>query len=287
MSAAAEQIIELREGCGGWRATLTTTDMTKREARACVNKINSGIESVRGLILDLHERKGWSALGYSSWRECVSTEFPHSERHLYRELTAAKVDRVLTNWSKEPVHVPEGHARELAKLREPDAIAEAWKEAASSAPEGAVTAKHVAAAVAKRIAAEQPRTEPGAVEMPDGTVATPDPEAWWTCPIDGCGKEFNRHSAAVAGWISRGFCDDCEGEAPPEAPAAPPAETTFARGEAATCVAEPDTAELVSSVCSAIDWALASWPAGVDLQPLFAALENRLVDVIERKSRAA
>lgn len=72
----------------------------------------------------------------------------------------------------------------------------------------------------KRKSPDPKPTEPKLPEEPK-----PRPEAWWTCPIDGCGKQFSQHSAAVRGWIQRGFCDDCDAEPNEPDPELPPAPT--------------------------------------------------------------
>ena len=67
----------------------TTVLMTKDEARECVNAIIRCLNDARELVLDLYEREGWRALGYASWRECVTAEFPqYSQSYLYRQLEA-------------------------------------------------------------------------------------------------------------------------------------------------------------------------------------------------------
>ena len=67
--------------------------MTADEARASVAQINSHMNSARALLLDLYERRGWAALGYQSWRECVTAEFEQSQAYLYRQLQAAEIER--------------------------------------------------------------------------------------------------------------------------------------------------------------------------------------------------
>ena len=63
--------------------------MVFKEARECVEKINTNMSNVRALVLDLYEREGWAALGYPSWRDCVVAEFKNSQAYLYRQLEAA------------------------------------------------------------------------------------------------------------------------------------------------------------------------------------------------------
>src|SRR5262245_1177363 len=67
--------------------------MTEDEARECVARINGHMNSARAELLRLYEGRGWAALGYASWRECVNTEFEGSQRTLYYALQAAQIER--------------------------------------------------------------------------------------------------------------------------------------------------------------------------------------------------
>lgn len=134
--------------------------MTEAEARACVSEINAGLDSVRRQILELYDREGWRALGYSSWRQCVKAEFPHAkERALYYELQAAQIEQRLSgayalhNCAK----LPESHARELAKLPE-DQQAEAYRDSLDE--DGNTTARRIAEQVRSRLEPEEPWNEP-------------------------------------------------------------------------------------------------------------------------------
>jgi hypothetical protein len=115
--------------------TTFTPRMTQQEARACVGEIHQRFRSARRLLLQLHDRRGWEALGYQSWRECAEEEFPeHASSYLYRELQAAQVDRAfdaaeipwkvqkfLTEESESGNYIPGSHAPALAALA-PDAL---------------------------------------------------------------------------------------------------------------------------------------------------------------------
>ena len=68
--------------------------MSRDEARQCVVRIAHHLEEARALLLELYEREGWRALGYDSWRACVTAEFAESQATLYRQLTAARIERV-------------------------------------------------------------------------------------------------------------------------------------------------------------------------------------------------
>lgn len=117
--------------------------MIHKEARECVDRINSNMNNIRSLVLELYEREGWTALGYASWRECVVAEFNQNERYLYRQLEAAQTQKqICPNGQK--TEIPESQLRPLTKLRDnPDQQKEAWQKAVETAPEGKVTAAHV------------------------------------------------------------------------------------------------------------------------------------------------
>ena len=115
--------------------------MTESEARSCIDGINGHLRNARTLILDLYEREGWKVLGYLSWRECVSAEFQHSQTHMYRQLAAAFVEKVISpNGEIGVIH--ETHVRPLTSLT-PDKQQLAWQVAQDTAPNGKVTEVHV------------------------------------------------------------------------------------------------------------------------------------------------
>jgi hypothetical protein len=90
--------------------------MTDKEARECVVKINANMSNVRKLVLELHEREGWSAMGYASWRECVVAEFQSSQAYLYRQLEAAQTEKVISPIGEKDI--PESQLRPLTKLKD-------------------------------------------------------------------------------------------------------------------------------------------------------------------------
>ncbi len=120
---------------------ITARPMVYKEARECADRINKNMNDVRHLVYDLYTRDGWTALGYQSWRECVTAEFKQSQSYLYYQLEAAQIERnISTIVEKEPI--PEGQLRPLSKL-EPAQQREAWRRAVATAPDGKVTAAHV------------------------------------------------------------------------------------------------------------------------------------------------
>lgn len=114
--------------------------MTADEARACVTRINAHMNSARLELLCLYEGRGWQALGYASWRECVVNEFGQSKSRLYQELEAAQIEqRISTNGGIGTI--PERQLRPLAQLT-PMEQPIAWQEANERA-EGKPTARIV------------------------------------------------------------------------------------------------------------------------------------------------
>lgn len=67
------------------------------EARAMqlCKRIRQNMTDARNDLLELYEGEGWRALGYASWRECVTAEFGEHRSTLYRQLEAAQVAREL------------------------------------------------------------------------------------------------------------------------------------------------------------------------------------------------
>lgn len=112
--------------------------MTYKEAKACVDGINANMNNIRSLVLELYERKGWDALGYESWRECVVKEFQQNERYLYKQLEAAQVQKVVCPIGQKE-EIPESQLRPLVTLRDnPEKQREAWTRAVETTPEGKV-----------------------------------------------------------------------------------------------------------------------------------------------------
>lgn len=101
--------------------------MTEQEARACVTRINTHMNSARLELLRLYEGRGWQALGYASWRECVTAEFEQTQTHLYRQLAAAEIERRISPIGEIGV-IPETYLRPMTKLT-PMEQPLAWDEA--------------------------------------------------------------------------------------------------------------------------------------------------------------
>lgn len=138
--------------------------MTADEARDVVQQINSHLNSARKLLLDLHERRGWEALGYASWRDCATAEFGESQTRVYQLLSAAKIEKEISTIVEisedSPMgEIPESHLRPLAQLNTANQRNKAWQQAVETAPNGKVTAKHVQSVV-DQMTPSKPRRNP-------------------------------------------------------------------------------------------------------------------------------
>lgn len=91
--------------------------MTETEARECLNKIRESLTSARVELVRLYDLEGWKALGYDSWRECVTEEFGASASYLYRQLASARLERTL---ALEPGTHRESHLRPLIDILDND-----------------------------------------------------------------------------------------------------------------------------------------------------------------------
>lgn len=141
------------------KTAIIVRPMLYKEARGIVDRINASINNVRVLILELYEGEGWTALGYESWRECVTAEFKNSQAYLYRQLEAAQTEKVISPMG-EKLEIPERQLRPLTKLKDnPEQQREAWQKAVETAPEGKVTAAHVSKVV-KEITGQQEPPKP-------------------------------------------------------------------------------------------------------------------------------
>jgi hypothetical protein len=94
--------------------------MTAQQARECADAIKGNLESLRFMLLDLQRRRGWEALGYSTWRECAQAEFGQSQGYIYKLLHAAEVEENLAQSGfiqlDKTEHIPVSQLEELHKL---------------------------------------------------------------------------------------------------------------------------------------------------------------------------
>lgn len=135
--------------------------MTKAEAGRCVEAIKEHAISLRQLLVELEERRGWEALGYSSMTACMVAEFKNSKPVLVREL---KVGRMEKRYLRVPIGTYlESQLRPLSQL-EPTRYQEAIEKAHQIARGDRMTAAHVNQAVrelrSKEVFPSKPFTPP-------------------------------------------------------------------------------------------------------------------------------
>lgn len=150
--------------------------MSADEARAAVGAINQHMNSARAILLDLYERRGWAALGYTSWRECAVAEFEGSQARLYQQLQAAQIERRIST-NVEIGTIPEGQIRPLAALTPMEQPA-AWQEA-NERSGGKPTARVVQEVVAEYTEQKAEAMPPRASKFNDGMKSSDSPE-WYT-----------------------------------------------------------------------------------------------------------
>jgi hypothetical protein len=135
--------------------------MTQAEARGCIEAIKERAISLRQLLVELEERRGWEALGYSSMTACMVAEFKNSKPVLVREL---KVGRMEKRYLRVPIGTYlESQLRPLSQL-EPTQYQEAIETAHQIAGDERITVAHVNQAVrelrSKKLFLNQPFTPP-------------------------------------------------------------------------------------------------------------------------------
>lgn len=131
--------------------------MSKSEARKCVETIRSNSISIRLLVLELDERRGWQALGYSSMTACLVAEFPgESKTKLVRALEAARIEK---NQQVPIGTYLESQLRPLYRLS-PNQWKPALEKAHQIADRKKLTANHVAKAVTEILTVQSPQQEP-------------------------------------------------------------------------------------------------------------------------------
>jgi hypothetical protein len=129
--------------------------LSAEEARQIVKNINGRLEQSRKDLLELYDREGWKALGYSSWGACVRAEFEGSSTALYRQLAAAKIERDVFGDSRIGNPVPASQLEAAAKAP-PEKRAQVFDRADALAGAGPRTARHIAQAAAEIEAPELP-----------------------------------------------------------------------------------------------------------------------------------
>lgn len=133
--------------------TVIESAMTLAEAREWDAEVGKVGNRLRGLLQEGYQREAWRVLGYANWTAClqaIAEKHGFTERRLWQLHQANEIQARLTEQcSVEGVIIPEGHLRPLTSLEPNEQIA-AWQEAVETAPNGKVTAAHVAEVVERR-----------------------------------------------------------------------------------------------------------------------------------------
>jgi hypothetical protein len=111
---------------------VSTVMMSADEARLAVASFRDYMASAdhyidrcRTTLLDLHQREGWRALGYQTWRACAVAELNLSQAQAYRLLGAAEIERdimpaLLASGFSHDENLPEAVLRPLLQLDSPE-----------------------------------------------------------------------------------------------------------------------------------------------------------------------
>lgn len=140
--------------------------MSREEAQVLVKEIRADVHSLGEKILRLKDGRGWKALGYASWRECVAAEFKQSQSQLYRLLHAVEVNQALQSADSSLPQLPERHVRELNKLASTQDKVEAFKDACALARtqgKDSPSARDIAVVVQKKVFTREVLSTPYAV----------------------------------------------------------------------------------------------------------------------------
>ena len=105
-------------------------DMTLEEAQVKHAELKALESVMRSLLLEMRDRKGWLALGFSSWAEYGEKEWNYSLSQLDRLATAARIESFLPPIGG--LQIPESHLRPLSKVDDADKSA-VWQEAVERA----------------------------------------------------------------------------------------------------------------------------------------------------------
>ena len=93
-------------------------DMTPEEAQTKHAELKAIHSVARSMLLEMRDRKGWKALGYSSFAEYGEKEWGYGGQYLNRLATAARIQNIVTPIGVE--EIPESHLRPLSKVPDAD-----------------------------------------------------------------------------------------------------------------------------------------------------------------------
>ncbi len=136
--------------------------MTASQARRCVEEINSNINRIRFLLVELESREGYSALGFNNMSQLMeSSLFSKARSTLQKELQVGRIERHHLNV---PIGTfSESHLRSFVKLK-PVYYKSAVDKAFEIAGKRPVTAKDMSQAVAQLLQTDPNAAKQGIVE---------------------------------------------------------------------------------------------------------------------------
>lgn len=129
--------------------------MTEPEARLHVQWINQSLSEAGAYLLELHDREGWRALGYTSWGECAAAEFQVSRATVYRYLRLAQTEQVMleAGATARPTMEQTRALQPLLIEQGPAAVNEVWADLQSEYGTLPVPVKAVHAKIQPRLGA--------------------------------------------------------------------------------------------------------------------------------------
>jgi hypothetical protein len=185
--------------------------MTAEQAEECLARIGESAVSLRDALLDLDEREGWKALGYTSWRACVKDRFgDKSESYLYRLLQAAKIQREISPIGETARPLPTSQARVLGELPDADTRRKVYAEATAET-NGKPTAAAIQS-VADRVAPKPQRRNSGGssdAELGFGDVPEDDAALGFDPTVADEIPQDSESQEAFAKKPSGSLCNDC------------------------------------------------------------------------------
>ncbi len=92
--------------------TVAVVILTRVEATVLTDRIRESAEQTWSLLVEAHEGRAWSALGYGTWAEYVGAEFGMSRSRSYQLIDQAVVIRELGAVSTD-VDITEADARRI------------------------------------------------------------------------------------------------------------------------------------------------------------------------------
>lgn len=109
--------------------------LDEHRARQLTDRIRQAADDLWALLLEAHEGRAWSALGYATWGAYVRTEFAMSRSRAYQLLDQATVVRDLTSvaGASTSVDITEAAARDLKPHLQ--VVKEAIRQAVENVPE--------------------------------------------------------------------------------------------------------------------------------------------------------